>query len=92
VLASRYNLGLVSSEQWVGRALDAARNGWSLQSIDSMPDTIASVDPKNVLMALRSCATDGVLSIVGDETIARNAIKEAWTLTPSTRRASASRP
>jgi zinc protease len=80
VFASRYNLGLVSSEQWVSRALDSARNGWSLQSIDGMPDAIASVDTKNVLSALRSCATDGVLSIVGDETTVRYAIKEVWPL------------
>jgi zinc protease len=92
VFASRYNLGLVSSDQWVARALDAARNGWSIQSIDTMPDAVATVDAKNVLSALRSCAADGVLSIVGDETSIRTAIKEVWPLPPPTRRVSVSRP
>jgi hypothetical protein len=92
VFASRYNLGLVSSEQWVARALDAATNGWSIQSIDTMPDAVATVDAKNVLSALRSCATDGVLSIVGDETSIRTAIKEVWPLPRPTPRVSVSRP
>ena len=50
------------------------------------------VDPKNVLAALRSCATDGVLSIIGDETIARRGVKEVWPLPQPTRRVSVSRP
>ena len=92
VFASRYNLGLVSSEQWVARALEAARNGWGIPSVDTMPDAIATVDPKNVLSALRSCATDGVLSIVGDETTVRSGITEVWPLPQPTRRVSVSRP
>ena len=77
---------------WVARALDAAKNGWSLQSIDNVPDAIATVDVRDVLSALRSCATDGVISIVGDETIAQRAISEAWPTPKSERRVSVPGP
>jgi zinc protease len=91
-LASQFNLELVTSEDWMKHALEAARNSWSLQSIDKVPEVIASVDTSNVLSALRSCSNDGVLSIVGDETIARRAIKDVWPTTKQERRASVPPP
>jgi predicted Zn-dependent peptidase len=85
-VATEYNLGLTTTGEWVAQALDAAQNGWSLQSIDKVPEVLATLDANEVLSALRSCPSDGVLSIVGDETIARRAIKEAWLPTAPERR------
>ncbi|HMI87684.1 MAG TPA: hypothetical protein VK550_26540 [Polyangiaceae bacterium] len=77
---------------WVTHALDAGKHGWSLQSIDNVPEVLASPDTGDVLSALRTCTGDGVLSIVGDETLARRAIKEAWLSTTPERRVTVSRP
>jgi zinc protease len=85
-VATRYNIELTTTSEWVMRALEAGRNGWSLESIDKVPDVLASLNANNVLSALRSCPNDGTLSIVGDETAARRSIKEAWLPTPSERR------
>jgi hypothetical protein len=57
-------------------------------TIDNIPDATASVDTSNVLSALRTCANDGVISIVGDETIAQRAIKEVCPTTKPERRVS----
>ena len=81
-IATSYNLDLATTEDWVTQALDAGKYGFSLQSIDNVPDVLASFDGSAVLSALRSCTSEGVLSIVGDETIAARAIKEAWLQTP----------
>jgi zinc protease len=91
-VGTSYNLGLTTTTEWVTQALDAERNGWGLESIDHVPDVLASFNANSVLSALRTCSTDGVLSIVGDETIARRAIKEAWQSTPPERRGGMAKP
>jgi zinc protease len=90
--ATRYNLDLTTTSEWVAHALEAGKNGWSLESIDNVPDVLASLDANNVLSALRSCTSNGVLSIVGDATLARRAIKEAWLPQEPERRGKLPRP
>jgi zinc protease len=91
-VASRYNLGLMTTSDWVNRALEAGKNSWSLESIDNVPEVLASLNANDVLSALRSCTSNGVLSIVGDEMIAKRAIKEAWLPPAPERRGSVPRP
>jgi zinc protease len=91
-IATSYNLGLTTTSEWVNEVLEAGKNGWSLDSIDNVPDALASFNANKVLSALRSCNTSGVLSIVGDATIAQSAIKEAWLQQEPERRGKLARP
>jgi predicted Zn-dependent peptidase len=85
-VASGYNLGLTTTTDWVTQALEAGRHGWDLDSIDRVPEVLSTPNADKLLSALRTCQSTGVLSIVGDETIARRAVKEAWLSAPSERR------
>ena len=77
-VARRYNLDLVTQDDWVQRALTIGRLGWDLKSVDDVPHDLAAVDRPRLVASLRRCATEGVISIVGDEAIARRALAEAW--------------
>ena len=90
-MASSYNVELTTTTDWVSRALEAGKNSWSLESIDKVPDVLATFNANDVLSALRSCTSNGVLSIVGDEMIAKRAIKEAWLPAVPERRGTVSR-
>jgi zinc protease len=77
-LARSYDLGLATPDLWVTRALDFASMGWQLASIDKQPAVLASFDRARYVEALRRCAKEGVVSIVGDEPTARRAVAKAW--------------
>ncbi|HVU53090.1 MAG TPA: insulinase family protein, partial [Polyangia bacterium] len=48
--------------------------GWPLESIDQIPDEIASVEPAQIDATLRACAGNLVLGITGDEGVIRAAL------------------
>jgi predicted Zn-dependent peptidase len=77
-VATRYNLGLATTTDWLSRALEAGVKGWSLESIDEIPQLLASPNADKILAALGGCSRSGVLSVVGDEKLAKAAIAEAW--------------
>jgi zinc protease len=77
-VARRYNLDLVTPDDWVGRAMAVGRRGWDLKSVDDVPHDLLAFDPAPLVAALRRCATEGVVSVVGDETIARRSVAEGW--------------
>jgi zinc protease len=77
-VARRYNLDLVTPDDWVSRALAIGRRGWPLSSVDAVPKNLATVDRTRLVASLRRCAAEGVVSVVGDETIARKSLAEAW--------------
>jgi len=77
-VARTYDLSLATPDAWVSRALALANAQWPLESIDAQPSVLASFDRAPLVQALRRCATEGVVSIVGDETIARRAVAKVW--------------
>jgi hypothetical protein len=54
------------------------RRGWDLTSVDDVPKDLLAFDPAPLVASLRRCATEGVVSVVGDETIARRSLAEGW--------------
>jgi len=83
---------LITTNDWVERALEAGKRGWSIESTDIVPEVLASFDGKRILSALSSCATEGVLSVVGDRATAQRAVAEAWWPSKTEGRTKASRP
>jgi zinc protease len=78
VSARSYNLGLATADDWVRAALTAERRGWGLGSIDGVPRALAAIDRAKVVAPLVRCASEGVVSIVGDEATAKRALAEVW--------------
>jgi zinc protease len=77
-VARRYNLDLVTPDDWVSRALSLGRRGWDLKSVDDVPQNLLAFDRARLVAALRRCATEGVVSVVGDETLVRRALAAGW--------------
>jgi zinc protease len=77
-VARAYNVNLATPERWVSRALAAEKEGWGLESLDAEPRLLASFDGSGLVESLHRCASEGVVSIVGDETVARQALAKAW--------------
>jgi zinc protease len=77
-VARNYNIDLVTQDDWVVRALAIGRLGWDLKSVDDVPQVLVSVDRQRLVASLRRCATEGVVSIIGDEATARRSVAEAW--------------
>lgn len=77
-LARSYNLNLVSPSNWVGAALYAGLYGWDIGTVDSQPAVLASIDREPLIAALERCATEGVISIVGDAAAAKAALDAEW--------------
>ena len=66
------------ANDWVNGALDAETHGWGLGSIDGAPRALASIDRAKLVAPLVRCASEGVVSIVGDEATAKRALAEVW--------------
>ncbi len=77
-VARHYNMDLVTPDDWVRRAMALGRRGWDLKSVDDVPHDLLAFDPAPLVASLRRCATEGVVSVVGDETIARRSVAEGW--------------
>jgi len=90
MVASRYNLGLATTEELVARVLHAARQGFSVGSIDAVPDVLASFQAAPLIAALNQCPEKGVLSIVGDRIVAARAVAQEWRIQKPNNRGSVS--
>jgi hypothetical protein len=77
-VARTYNLGLATPDAWVTQALVFEKHGWDLGAVDAQPQLLASFDRARVVEAAHRCAKEGVVSIVGDERTAREALAKAW--------------
>jgi zinc protease len=77
-IARQYNLGLATPDDWVETALSLGRRGWDLQSVDDAPRRLGKIDRARLVGSLRRCASEGVISIVGDEQSARRALGASW--------------
>jgi zinc protease len=63
-----------SSRNVTGALVRRWNQGWPLETIDQVPDEIASIAPADVDAALRACAGNLVLGITGDEGVIRAAL------------------
>jgi hypothetical protein len=77
-LAREYDLRLATPDAWVSRALASAKQSWGLEGVDVEPGVLATFQRARFVEALHRCASEGVVSIVGDEPTARRALAKAW--------------
>jgi zinc protease len=67
-------INLESSRTVAGELVRSWNQGWPLESIDEVPDQIASVTPAELDAAVRTCASNLVFGITGDEGVIRAAL------------------
>jgi zinc protease len=79
--ARSFNLRLSTSAQWRDTAMELGVQGWPLASEDERPRVLTSFSASErarFTEAMQRCANEGVVSIVGDDATARQALSVAW--------------